>query len=193
MDTILLFILLGLGSGALIAGISLGVVATYRGSGFINLSTGAIAMLGGYAFWSLTSGKIASLPHAVALPLALIFVLAAATLLEFVVYRPLRNTSPLARMVASLGVLLILQSSMLLAFGVTQQPAPSVLPTRLIHLLGSGITLDRFLLTGIVVAATDRARRGLQVDQVRAGHPGGVGERGRGDAQRGVAGHDLAL
>ena len=154
METILLFILLGLGSGALIAGISLGVVATYRGSGFINLSTGAIAMLGGYAFWSLTSGKIASLPHAVALPLALIFVLAVATLLEFVVYRPLRNTSPLARMVASLGVLLILQSSMLLAFGVTQQPAPSVLPTTLIHLLGSGITLDRFLLTAIVVAAT---------------------------------------
>ena len=154
METILLFILLGLGSGALIAGISLGVVATYRGSGFINLSTGAIAMLGGYAFWSLTSGKIASLPHAVALPLALIFVLAVATLLEFVVYRPLRNTSPLARMVASLGVLLILQSSMLLAFGITQQPAPSVLPTTLIHLLGSGITLDRFLLTAIVVAAT---------------------------------------
>ena len=107
METILLFILLGLGSGALIAGISLGVVATYRGSGFINLSTGAIAMLGGYAFWSLTSGKIASFPYAVALPLALIFVLAVATLLEFVVYRPLRNTSPLARMVASLGVLLV--------------------------------------------------------------------------------------
>ena len=154
MEEILLFIVLGLGSGALIAGISLGVVATYRGSGFINLSTGAIAMLGGYTFWSLTSGKIASLPYAVALPLALIFVLAVATLLEFVVYRPLRNTSPLARMVASLGVLLILQSSMLLAFGVTQQPAPSVLPTTLIHLLGSGITLDRFLLTAIVVAAT---------------------------------------
>src|SRR6516164_9574622 len=154
VETILLFILLGLGSGALIAGISLGVVATYRGSGYINLSTGAIAMLGGYAFWSLTSGKIASFPYAVALPLALIFVLAVATLLEFVVYRPLRNTSPLARMVASLGVLLVCQSSMLLAFGITQQPAPSVLPTRLIHLLGSGITLDRFILAGIVIAAT---------------------------------------
>ena len=89
-----------------------------------------------------------------ALPLALLFVLAVGTLLEFVVYRPLRNTSPLARLVASLGVLLIAQSSMLLAFGVTQQPAPSVLPTKLIHMLGSGITLDRFLLAAIVIAAT---------------------------------------
>ncbi len=154
METVLLFILLGLGSGALIAGIGLGVVATYRGSGVINLSTGAIAMLGGYAFWSLTSGKIASLPHLVALPLALLFVLAVGALLEFAVYRPLRNASPLGKLIASLGVLLIAQSSMLLAFGTTQQPSPSVLPTKLIHMLGSGITLDRFLLTAIVIAAT---------------------------------------
>ena len=67
MEEILLFIVLGLGSGALIAGISLGVVLTYRGSGVINLSVGAFAMLGGYAFWALTSGKIASLPTAAAL------------------------------------------------------------------------------------------------------------------------------
>jgi branched-chain amino acid transport system permease protein len=154
VETFLLFILLGLGSGALIAGIGLAVVATYRGSGVINLSTGAMAMLGGYAFWSLTSGKIASLPEGVALPLALLFVMAVGVLFEFVVYRPLRNSSPLGKLIASLGVLLVCQSSMLLAFGITQQPAPSVLPTKLIHMLGNGITLDRFILAGIVIAAT---------------------------------------
>jgi branched-chain amino acid transport system permease protein len=153
VETILLFILLGLGSGALIAGIGLGVVATYRGSGVINLSTGAIAMLGGYAFWALSSGRIASFPTAVALPLALLFVLAVGALFEFAVYRPLRNSSPLGKLVASLGVLLVCQSCMLLAFGITQQPAKSVLPTTLIHMLGSGITLDRFILAGIVIAA----------------------------------------
>jgi hypothetical protein len=55
VEQILLFILLGLGSGALIAGIALGVVLSYRGSGVINLSTGAVAMLGGYAFWALNA------------------------------------------------------------------------------------------------------------------------------------------
>src|SRR5215472_4697242 len=154
VETILLFILLGLGSGALIAGIGLGVVATYRGSGVINLSTGAIAMLGGYAFWALSSGRLASFPTAVALPLALLFVLAVGALFEFAVYRPLRNSSPLGKLVASLGVLLVCQSCMLLAFGITQQPAKSVLPTTLIHMLGSGITLDRFILAAIVLAAT---------------------------------------
>src|SRR5215471_3850193 len=103
VETILLFILLGLGSGALIAGIALGVVVTYRGSGIINLSTGAIAMLGGYAFWSLNSGKPASPPLAGALPLALLFVLGVGAIPEYLVYRPLRHSPPLAKLFASLG------------------------------------------------------------------------------------------
>ena len=47
MEQVLLFVLLGLGGGALIAGIALGVVVTYRGSGIINLATGAVAMVAG--------------------------------------------------------------------------------------------------------------------------------------------------
>src|SRR5499427_5799942 len=153
VETILLFILLGLGSGALIAGIALGVVLSYRGSGVINLSTGAIAMLGGYAFWALNTGKIASLPTAVALPLALVFVAAFGALTEFVVYRPLRNSAPLAKLVASLGVLLVAQASMLLAFGITPQPAPGILPTNTVHMLGAVVPVNRFILTGIVIVA----------------------------------------
>jgi branched-chain amino acid transport system permease protein len=45
MKDALLFVLLGLGGGAVIAGIALAVVITYRGSGIINLSTGAVAMV----------------------------------------------------------------------------------------------------------------------------------------------------
>ena len=56
-NQILLFALLGLGTGALIAGIAIGLVLTYRGSGVINLATGAIAMLAGYSYWSLKTGQ----------------------------------------------------------------------------------------------------------------------------------------
>jgi branched-chain amino acid transport system permease protein len=153
VEQILLFILLGLGSGALIGGIALGVVLSYRGSGVINLSTGAVAMLGGYAFWALNAGKIASLPTAVALPLALVFVAAFGALTEFAVYRPLRNSAPLAKLVASLGVLLVVQASMLLAFGITPQPAPGILPTNTVHIFGAVVPIDRFILTGIVIVA----------------------------------------
>ena len=153
MQQILLFILLGLGSGALIAGIALAVVLTYRGSGIINLSTGAIAMLGGYAFWALNAGKLATLPTAVALPLSLLFVLVVGAITEFAVYRPLRNSSPLAKLVSTLGVLLIAQSAMILAFGVTPQPEPGILPTNVVHIFGAVVPINRFILTGIVIVA----------------------------------------
>ena len=56
MKDVVLFVLLGLGGGAVIAGISMAVVITYRGSGIINLATGAIAMVSAYGFWALKSG-----------------------------------------------------------------------------------------------------------------------------------------
>lgn len=154
MDTIGLFILLGLGSGALIAGIALAVVLTYRGSGVINLSAGALAMLGGYAFWALTSGKIASLPTAAALVVALAFTVAVGALIEYAVFRPLRSASPLAKLVSSLGVLLIAQSVVLLAFGITPQPEPGVLPTTAVQMLGSAVPVDQFILFGLVLVVT---------------------------------------
>ena len=154
MEEILLFIVLGLGSGALIAGISLGVVLTYRGSGVINLSVGAMAMLGGYAFWALTSGKIATLPTAAALVVALLFVVACGALIEFAVFRPLRNSSPLSKMVSSLGVLLIAQSAMLLAFGTTPQPEPTILPVTGFMLFGSNVGWDIIILAAGILVVT---------------------------------------
>ena len=153
MTEILLFILLGLPAGALIAGIALGVVLSYRGSGVINLSTGGMAMLGGYAYWSLNTGKITALPTAAALPLGLLFVCVVGTITEFAVYRPLRNASPLAKLVASLGVLLIAQSAMLLAFGITDQPEPSILPRSTVQIFGEPAPVSGFILTGMVIVA----------------------------------------
>ena len=153
MQEILLFILLGLGSGALIAGISLGVVLSYRGSGVINLSVGGLAMLGGYAYWSLNTGKIATLPTWACLVLSLLFVTVVGAVTEFAVYRPMRNSAPLAKLVASLGVLLVLQAAMLLAFGITQQPEPGILPQNIVHIFGTVIPVNRFILTGMVIVA----------------------------------------
>jgi branched-chain amino acid transport system permease protein len=150
VQQILLFSLLGLGSGALIAGIALGVVLTYRGSGIINLATGGMAMVAGYAFWALRIDLL-HWSTAPALVVALLIAMIIGTLTELVAFRPLRAAPPLAKMVSSLGVLLVLQASMLLAFGTTAQPEPTVLPQNTVKLLGAVIPEDRFILTGIVI------------------------------------------
>ena len=79
MDQILLFALLGLGTGALIAGIGLGVVLSYRGSGVINVATGAYAMVAGYLFYWLRD--MATVP-------ALVLALGATVALGVAVERP---------------------------------------------------------------------------------------------------------
>ena len=151
-NQLLLFAILGLGTGALIAGIALGIVLTYRGSGFINLATGAIAMLGGYSYWSLKTGEYGWYAStAAALVLTFLFLVALGVLIELVAFRPLRTASPLAKLAASLGVLLVAQAGVALAFGIDTKPQPPVLPRDTIKLLGSIVPVDRLILPAIVV------------------------------------------
>ena len=71
---------------------------------------------------------------------------------------------------------------MLLAFGITAEPAPSVLPTTLIHMLGSGITLDRFILAGIVILLGAGGKMGPSLARMarRGSDAAGAGRRGIG-------------
>lgn len=155
IQEILLFALLGLGSGALIAGIALGVVLFYRGSGVINLAVGAIAMFAGYTFWSLRTGIFGvDFPTAPALVITFVVIVVFGIAMELLAFRPLQAASPLAKLAASLGVLLTLQAAMLLSFGVSSKPQPPVLPSgRVVDIFGGTIPLDRFLLAAIVIAA----------------------------------------
>ncbi len=152
---ILLFAILGLGAGSLIAGVAVAVVLTYRGSGIINLSTGAIAMLAGYAYWSLKTGTYGwDVPTAPALVITAIFLLGVGLLTEYGVYRPLRTAAPLAKLAASLGVLLVAQAAVSLAFGIGTEPQPPVLPGGTVHIFGSNVPIDRFILPAIIILAT---------------------------------------
>jgi branched-chain amino acid transport system permease protein len=152
---LLLFAILGLGSGSLIAGIALGIVLMYRGSGIINIATGAIAMVGGYSYWSLKTGIYGwDASTAAALLITLVVLLVLGVVIEFLAFRPLRTGSPLAKLAASLGVLLVAQASVTLAFGIDTKPQPPVLPRGLVTVFGTAVPVDRFILPGIVLFAT---------------------------------------
>jgi len=155
MDQYLLFALLGLASGALIAGIALGVVLAYRGSGIINLAVGAVSMVAGYSFWSLRTGFFGpEFPTALALVITLAVVLVVGALMEWIAFRPLRTASPLAKMAASIGVLLVLQGVIQLWFGTVGRQAPSILPDDTVEVFGVTVPVNRFILAGIVIAVS---------------------------------------
>jgi len=150
MSQIFLFAVLGLGSGAFIAGIATGLVVMYRGSGIINLAMGAQAMVAGYAFWGFDTGEFGfTVSKWVAVPLALVTVLVLGALMEVLAFRRLRAAAPVAKLVASLGILLFLAAGFTLWFGPQPVNEPSVLPSSNITVVGVGVPES-----GLIVAAT---------------------------------------
>lgn len=152
MTDILLFMLLGLGGGAVIAGIGMAVVLTYRGSGIINIATGAVAMISAFAFWGLRAGEFGPVvPELPAMAIAMLAAVAVGVLSELLVFRPLRTSSPLAKLVASLGILLILQAIMLLWFGQAARQIPSPFPVGIVNVFDATVPENRFWMAGAVV------------------------------------------
>ena len=84
-------------------------------------------MVTAYAFWALTTASSAG-RWALRRCSLLVCLVLAGRITELGSFRPLRTASPLAKLVASLGLLLFLQAAMLLAFGSGDQIEPSILP-----------------------------------------------------------------
>ena len=162
-DQIVLFVLLGLGPGALIGGIALAIVLNYRGSGVINIGAGVLALVGAYVFYGLRTGGYLFLGHLdlggpmatlPAFALTLVVSALVGVVFDIGVLRKLRNAAPLAKLVASLGLFLVVQAIVVLRFGGNGQGAPAVLPNSdTVDLFGVNIPSDRFMLAGIVVFA----------------------------------------
>jgi branched-chain amino acid transport system permease protein len=168
MEELIVFAALGLGAGALVAGNALGLVLVYRGTGAINLATGATAALAGFVFYGLRTGAyfFSPLPFGperfgVGPPWATVpafavtlLVCAVLGLILTAIFRRLRDAAPLAKIVAGLGVMLVLLAIIHLRFGEGSQVAPAVLPTSgTIELFGTPIPVNRFMLAGIVIVA----------------------------------------
>ena len=152
MQNILLFAVLGLGEGALIAALAMSVVVFYRGSGTVNLSMGAIAMVGSYLYYSVDNGVLGFRPPWwLAFIIVLIFVAILGTIIELGLFWPLRGSSPLAKLAASLGLLLLAQSVIAIAYGNNSLSPTSILPGNIFHLFGAVVPVDRMILTGIAI------------------------------------------
>jgi branched-chain amino acid transport system permease protein len=153
VQNILLFAVLGLGEGALIAALAMSVVVFYRGSGTVNLSMGAIAMVGSYLYYSVDNGALGfHPPWWIAFIIVLIFVGILGTIIELGLFWPLRGSSPLAKLAASLGLLLLAQSIIAIAYGNSTLSPSSVLPSGIFHLFGAVVPVDRMILAGIAIA-----------------------------------------
>lgn len=160
----LLFALVGLGAGSIFAAVALGVVITHRGTGVINFATGTMAMWGAYVVDELRQAgdlvlPVFFVPHrvhvgAVAIVPAIAVGVASTALLgllaHLLVFRPLRNAPNLAKVVASVGVMLVLQGMVVLRFQSTPRAVAPILPSETVSFLGSiAFPRDRLWLAAV--------------------------------------------
>lgn len=150
MNEIVRFALLGLGVGALYAFASQGLIIVFRGTGVLNFSLGATAIAGVYMQWELQYQR--GMPFLVASFFGIALSALLGTLTHWMVMRPLqrKRASTLVQVLATLGVLILVQAGVVIRYGSQAQQVDSWLPTNRVTLWGDvGITVDRLILLAI--------------------------------------------
>ena len=172
--------LTGLGAGAVLAVLAIGLVLTFRASNVVNLAHCAMGTYIAYVYYTLRNFDLNSserggdlmlpilgLPtrvHVVdrptvltALAIALVVAAIVGGVVYGLVFRPLRNSPPLARVVASLGLFLYLQSVMQLRVsetgaGSASLQLTSLLPDGVVRFGDVVVPTASFVLAGLAIA-----------------------------------------
>jgi branched-subunit amino acid ABC-type transport system permease component len=177
MDQHVIFLLLGLANGAVFAALALALVVTYRSSGVINFATGAIALFSAYMYAFLRQGRllllIPGLPRSVRLADALPFLPAAAisvivaSLLGLVLYgttfRPLRAAPPVAKAVASLGVMVVMTGIVLQRLGTAAVVVQRIFPTDVYTIGSIRVSGDRLWFAATIIVLSILLTAGYQL------------------------------
>ena len=144
--------ILGLGAGAIYAVLGQGVTLVFRGSGVLNFAQGAIAVLGAFLYWS------ARVEHGWGFVPAILLAAGAGALIgvlvQILVMRALRNSAPLAKVIATLGLFIVIQGIAVLLWDIQSRIVLSSLPRDTWEVAGILVLADRLWLLAIACLLT---------------------------------------
>lgn len=152
MTTFIQFALLGLGASAAYALLAQGLVLAYRGSGVLNFAQGAFALIGAFLFFELKQHQ--GMPFVPAFFLAVVATAVLGGLVYDLIMRPLAKAAVIARVIATLGLMILIQNAAVLIWGPNPQSMHSSLPTSTIALGGVHLGIDRLVMFAIAAALT---------------------------------------
>lgn len=152
MRELLVYVILGLGPGAVNALLGLGLVTVYRGSGVLNFGHASVAMYVAFVFRWLRQDLGLATPVAIAV--AMVVAALIGLLIHVLVMHPLRHAPTLARVTASLGILLTLSSVAYWQFGGGTFTVNPLTPTTPVTILGVRVGWDRILLVSVALVLT---------------------------------------
>src|SRR5258708_30454575 len=151
MGSLLPYIVLGLTSGSVYALIGLGLVPTYKTTGIFTLANGALATASAYTFYAL------HFEHHVAWPAAAFVAVIILGVVSGIIWERvatgLQRAALASRIVATVGVLLIIQALCELWFGTTPRSIGTFLPSGHITIDGAVIAYDRLIIVALALIA----------------------------------------
>jgi branched-subunit amino acid ABC-type transport system permease component len=146
------FVLNGISDGAIYSFAALGLVLTFKTSGIFNFAIGAQAAASAYVFYSFRVD--AGMPWPVAFVLSLLLVgLGGAFLLERVAFW-LEEAPPVMRVVATIGLIVLLQSVLSGAYGAVTLQFPPYLSQHRIEIAGTQVLMSQIIVVVLAVLAT---------------------------------------
>jgi ABC-type branched-subunit amino acid transport system ATPase component/branched-subunit amino acid ABC-type transport system permease component len=166
MSTFVLFLILGLGSGAVYAALGIGLVVTYRSSGVVNLATAAIALYVAYTYAFLRQGKLVDpVPGLNPTPsigtgplgfwpsfgISIVIAVVLGALLYVLIFRPLRAAPAAAKAVASVGVMVVVQALLATGIGSSVVSVSPIFPYHVYDILGRRVPGDRLWFTAVII------------------------------------------
>ena len=147
------FVIAGLVLGGIYAIASAGLVITYTSSGILNFAFGALAFFIARFYYYLHTQESWGIVPAAVVSIG-IAAPALGVLLYAVLFRHLRLSSPLIKVVATIGLLVALPSLAVLIFGnqaIEQAPGLAPEPVHVYQFLGVPVTLDQIIVYICVV------------------------------------------
>ncbi len=146
------YLIFGIALGSVYGLSAMGLVLTYKTSGLFNIAQGAISAAGAYAFYELRDDAGLSWPIAAVIVL-LLFGLGLGFLLERM-SAALREVPTAQKIVATIGLLVAIQSLLILRYGYTGLSVESFLPTEeAFTLTGVPVTYDSLIVLGLGVVS----------------------------------------
>jgi branched-chain amino acid transport system permease protein len=141
----------GLANGGIYASLALALVLIYRATQVINFAQGAIATFSTYVAWQLMTWGLSYWP---AFFLTLLIAFVGGTLLELVAIRPVeRRGNILTVVIATLGLLILVEGSVGWIWGAEIRFMPSAFPAKGIHVHGVAFSLQDIGTIGISIAS----------------------------------------
>jgi ABC-type branched-subunit amino acid transport system ATPase component/branched-subunit amino acid ABC-type transport system permease component len=144
MHQLLPFIVIGLASGAVYGLAGMGLVLTFKTSGILNFGYGAVAALDVFAFYFLNTDH--GVPWPVAAVICLLVVAPVLGLLLELLARSLANASETIKVVATVGLILIVQAIGQFWYPDNPPTFPHFLSQSTVDILGVYITWEQIIL-----------------------------------------------